>query len=304
MIITCKICNSSENHPTYTGQEIRLGFGDTFTYFRCNHCGCLQIEKIPQNIQKYYENYHSLKNDKNKKEYLIKSILRKYLFKYRLNNKSFFGKILEKYSNEAFEWIEPNIFNFNSSILDVGAGYGRLLQKMARSGFSNLHGIDPFLENDLKYRIGKKILRIEKKEIYEVNCRYDVIMLHHVLEHMPDQNAVFEHLIKLMHTQSKLIILIPIMSEYIWRHFGMHGFQLADIPRHYYIHTYRSLSMLAEKYGLQLLCSKYFGNREILVSTMGEEVQELNKCSEDIVSSLIEKKDSGLACFYFIKANT
>lgn len=304
MANTCKICKCKDDHPTYIGQEIRLGLGDTFSYFCCNNCGCLQIEDIPQNMQKYYENYYSVEQ-RNEKAYWLKNFIRRQLFAYRLNGKGNLGKIAAKCSqdyffNEAFEWIVPEMFNFNSSILDVGAGYGRLLQKMSHSGFSDTHGIDPFIENDLEYKIGKRTLRIEKKDVYELNRQYDVIMLHHVLEHIPDQNTVFEHLVKRMHSQSKLIVVIPMMSEYIWHHLGMNGFQLADVPRHFYIHTQKSLSFLSEKHGLQLISDKYFGNKRILISADNKkQLSELNKRPEDLAATLVAKKDSGLACFYF-----
>ena len=301
MMKTCRICKCSDDHPVYSGQEVRLGLGDIFSYFCCNQCGCLQIEEIPSNIQKYYENYYSLKNNDGK-DSLLKRLLRKQLFKYRLNGRNILGKTLANYSPEAFDWIEPKMFSFNSSILDVGAGNGRLLQKMFYCGFPNVHGIDPFIENDLEFKIGKKILQVEKKDLPELNSRYDVIMLHHVLEHIADQDATFEHLVKLMHAKSILIILIPMMSEYIWQHFGMNGFQLADCPRHYYIHTRKSLFTLTEKYGLELLSEKYLGNQgiDILKSVDGKrKLYESDKDRKEIVSSLIDKKDTGLACFYF-----
>ena len=297
MIEICKICRCTDNHPVFMGREIK--HGDTFSYFCCTHCGCLQIMDIPHNIQKYYQNYHALKTMSGK-EFWLKSTLRKQLFKYRLTGKNRFGKILAKLSKDAFEWIEPGMFDFHSSILDVGSGSGRLLLKMSHSGFSDLTGIDPFIENDIEYRTGKGTVHMEKKDIFELTGQYDVIMLHHVLEHIPDQNAALAHLVKRMHPQSKLIIHIPVMSEYIWHRLGMNGFQLGDVPRHYYIHTRKSLSVLTENHGLQLLSAKYLGSKIILDSADGKiRLQEANKSPEDIISTLVNNQDSGLACFYY-----
>ena len=55
-------------------------------------------------------------------------------------------------------------------------------------GFTNLTGIDPFLESDIYYPNGVKVLR---KGISELEGTYKVIMLHHSFEHMSEPLDVF-----------------------------------------------------------------------------------------------------------------
>ena len=50
----CKICSNYENNKEFKIREMMFGFRDEFTYFECSKCGCLQIAKIPKNVEKYY----------------------------------------------------------------------------------------------------------------------------------------------------------------------------------------------------------------------------------------------------------
>ncbi|MEM0939861.1 MAG: hypothetical protein AAGI25_08730 [Bacteroidota bacterium] len=52
---------------------------------------------------------------------------------------------------------------FDSKILDVGLGAGRLLLKLNEYGFENLTDIDPFIERDIVYENGVKIYKNQLK---------------------------------------------------------------------------------------------------------------------------------------------
>jgi len=267
-MFSCRICGNDTNNTHHIGVEKKQGSGDKFNYVRCDDCGCLQIEEYPANIARYYDCYYSLHQPKVKKS-LLSDWMRKQLFYYLLGGVNPVGKLLDCFFKNSFNWIVPNKFSFNSSIIDVGCGYGRLILKMAQSGFKNLEGIDPFLESDITYCLNdKRNLFIKKTDLFSLDKQYDVIMLHHVLEHLPNQHDVFQKITFLMHNESVLIINLPTMNNYYWENFGMNAFQLDDVPRHYYIHTHKSLSKIAEKHGLQLLSEKTLEN-------------------------------SGLSCFYF-----
>jgi SAM-dependent methyltransferase len=68
-------------------------------------------------------------------------------------------------------------------ILDVGCGAGALLDRLARVGFSNLSGVDPFIAADGETPFGVPLM---KRELGEVTEQFDLIMLNHSLEHVPD----------------------------------------------------------------------------------------------------------------------
>src|SRR5690606_33635750 len=70
-----------------------------------------------------------------------------------------------------------------SRVLAVGCGEGRLLHRMASWGFMSLPGVDPFVAADTEHPDGVRILR---RGLDAVRETYDLVMLHHSFEHMPD----------------------------------------------------------------------------------------------------------------------
>ena len=63
---TCRICKNRSKNPIYIAREMMFGFRDEFCYFECSGCGCLQITKIPDNINKYYPKHYFEETGANK----------------------------------------------------------------------------------------------------------------------------------------------------------------------------------------------------------------------------------------------
>src|SRR4051812_23620650 len=58
---TCGICSCNEDHRVFLVPEFQHGTLETFKYFECSHCGCLQIAEIPEDLGRHYPgNYYSL----------------------------------------------------------------------------------------------------------------------------------------------------------------------------------------------------------------------------------------------------
>ena len=73
--------------------------------------------------------------------------------------------------------------------MDIGSGSGDLLLNMKIDGFSNLHGVDPFLRKDNIY---SNEITVRKIDIYEIEENYDLIMFNHSFEHMPNPLTVLQ----------------------------------------------------------------------------------------------------------------
>jgi SAM-dependent methyltransferase len=120
-----------------------------------------------------------------------------------------------------------------------------LLQELQADGFTDLTGADPFIDWDLDYGPGLKIL---KTDLSRLDRQFSLIMLHHSLEHMPEPAAIFGELHRLTRSGGRLLIRIPVADSRAWRDYGVDWVQL-DAPRHLYLHTRRSLELLAQKAG-------------------------------------------------------
>ncbi len=233
-----------------TVREMSFGTREEFEYFQCADCGCLQIAGIPEDMARHYPANEYYSYNMQVKTSKVRDLFHKLLFygyKIRLLPANF--RYLRAFN--ALRFLK-NV-KYDTAILDIGCGDGRLIQDMAVWGFKNLTGIDPFNEKDVIFPSGVKVL---KQDILEHNGQYDYIMMNHSLEHINNQRGVFERLNQLLAPNGQLLIRIPIADCYAFRKYGV-NFSHIDAPRHFYLHTLKSLSVLAKNSGLSIENIRY-----------------------------------------------
>ena len=247
----CKICSGRGIAASYDVKEMYFGTGDEFKYLECDNCGCLQISEFPENIAAYYPDmYYSKKPIHEKKIHKIVYYFRKKQLMAYLGEYSFVGSLI----NNAWrfphlpKWATLTPLKSDYKILDVGSGTGKTLLKLRRKGFEDLKGIDPFIDASIDYRNG---VRIQKCGLDEAVGQYDFIVLNHSLEHMPDQVTTFKQINRLLKRRRYVLIRIPTVSSYAWRHYKENWVQL-DAPRHFFLHSIQSLEHLARTNGFDL----------------------------------------------------
>lgn len=246
----CAVCGNEQNNKAYILSEMMFGLKDEFKYFECAGCGCFQIEIIPDNMEKYYpDNYYSLNqlNEKPLKFNYFKQLQYDHLSGYK---KSLLGAAAAfRYNPEIYLWFkELGVAEKSAKILDIGCGKGNLLKQLFQVGFTNLTGIDPFITDDIIYNPHLKIL---KKSVFETEGQFDLIMMHHSLEHMPNHLEVLKRIHLLLNQNGKLLIRIPVMSEPLFDKYGVNMVSL-DPPRHFFIHSIKSIKLLLLKTGFVL----------------------------------------------------
>ncbi len=246
----CKVCGNEVNNKLHQVREMQLGLRETFTYMECGNCGLMQLQQIPGDLGKYYpnEDYYSfnLGMNKNQKPDLLRKIKAGYLLYGK--NPVLGGLLSIGYKKpEYFSWMKTPGVKYDDAILDVGTGNGSLLLNLYKIGFTNLTGIDPFIDKEQQYGA----VNIYKKDIYEMQGKFDYIMLHHAFEHMDEPLKVLLQLKKLLNPGKFILIRIPLMGMYGWKKYGLNWVGL-DAPRHIIIHTVKSMQLLAEQAGMQL----------------------------------------------------
>jgi len=248
MEFECKICGNKQGNRFYNVREMLFGTRDEFIYCDCSGCGCLQLVNPPEDLSKYYpDNYYSFQIYKRN---FLRKKLNVYRDRYSFGINNFLGKIFYiKYGPPTYiTWLNKIPISLESKILDIGCGTGKLLYRMGDTGFKNLMGVDAFIRKNIFYKNGVKIF---KKDPFDVDGKFDLIMMHHSLEHMEDQHKIFDKISLLLSHGKYLLIRIPVSSTYPWKTYKENWFGI-DAPRHFYLHSLKSIKFLADKYNFEI----------------------------------------------------
>jgi SAM-dependent methyltransferase len=240
----CRICGNAEGNREFAVREMMFGLRDAFPYFQCAKCECLQIRDIPSDMAKYYPaNYYSMEGSLPASKGLASDAARRLDALFRLGIANY-GHTKRR---EIFDWFRYSRAGLSARILDVGCGRGALLHELRLDGFRDLSGVDPFVAKDLEYGNG---IRIKKAQLWDLPGPYDLIMMHHSFEHMPEPMRTLEAASRLLAPGGALLIRIPVVG-FAWREYGADWFQI-DAPRHFYLHSRKSLAHLAERAGYRI----------------------------------------------------
>ena len=246
--MTCRICDNEKGNTDYEAREMMFGYRDVFAYFQCAACGCLQIRDMPADMSRYYpDTYYSYQSATPRNAF--SNAVATLRDGYALTGKGLLGRLIyARFPRVELHSLSRLNVNKETRILDVGCGAGTLLSTLQKQGMTRLLGIDPFNAHDIEQAGG---LRILKKEIHDVEGEWDVVMLHHSLEHIVDQAAVMKSAAALLAPGGCCMVRIPVVSSYAWKHYSTNWVQL-DAPRHLFLHSAESMSILAGHAGLSV----------------------------------------------------
>ena len=209
------------------------GMGGAYQYAECGACGTLRLINSPSLRQFYPDNYYSppatgssLRTGiERAKEALVETgtaIIMDRLFR-------------------VIGWKGGK----DASILDVGCGTGTLLRGLRRLGYRRLRGVDPFLPSTIEQPV-----KIHNHSLSQVAESFDLITLHHSLEHIPECRQTLEAARDRLNPGGAVLVRIPIVN-YAWKRFGTRWVQL-DAPRHVVLFTERGFRSLAENAQLKV----------------------------------------------------
>jgi SAM-dependent methyltransferase len=255
--VECKICGNAPGNRIHQAKEIMFGWRDLFSYVECAHCGCVALANPPADLERFYPaNYYSFRAVEGGLRGLAK----------RLRMQAYFGRSFGLGSWIASRYPRPDLaamarmaFPKDWRILDVGCGGGKLLLELSTLGYENLTGTDPFVESDLDYGNGVRVKKCLLTDLARAaKPSWDLIMFHHSFEHIPDQLETLQAAARLLTPKGICVIRIPVIGH-AWEEYGTNWVQL-DPPRHWFLHTEKSLEVLSQKAGLKVKTVEYDSN--------------------------------------------
>jgi len=97
----------------------------------------------------------------------------------------------------------------NTPLLDIGIREGFFLEFLREQGFTDLYGIDIF-EDGVKLAVDKGFnCEVGDAHKFNLNKKFDVVVISHVLEHCPDPAEVIERIHEHLNTNGVLFVETP-----------------------------------------------------------------------------------------------
>ena len=255
----CPICGSTGPIKRHTLREMLFGTRERFDYLHCGSCGVLWLETPPQDLSPYYPpSYHTARELTARKpvEGFPARWLRGQLAARRLfGGHAVGGALARRFGLEPeleVGAVRPivraaRLRSFDDPILDVGCGpVPERLWQLSRAGFRNLLGGDPMISHEVTGRIP-----VRRATIHELDGAFALMTFHHSFEHVRDPRETLIAARRLLRPGGAIVIRTPVMGTWFWDTYGTNWWEL-DPPRHLFVHTPRSLELLAADAGLVL----------------------------------------------------
>lgn len=253
----CRLCGSAGPHETIVIREMLYGSRERFEYFSCNTCDTLQLVNVPaaEDLARYYPVDYHKNNVSSQPKALLWVTAQQDRYQLHTGGRPV-GVLLTKLLPDAIVAALGEVIRIlgqlelerDARILDVGCAGGALLDRLARAGFKNLLGADPFIPGDGETPLGVPLL---KRYLTEVTGKFDLIMFNHSLEHVPDPLEALKAAHERLAPGGVCLARVPTTSSEAWDTYQADWVQI-DAPRHIVIPSRKGMELAAAAAGLKV----------------------------------------------------
>lgn len=201
----CLNCGTSSATGVYDRVPDRFqGFAGNFNYVRCDNCGLVQLEHVPENPGEFYENYRM-----HEKESRVYTALRRLLVGHCYYQVPGHGK----------------------RMLDIGCGNGSYIREMAKLGWdASGYEWDPAYAAELSRVLGLPVLAGEDA-LRANEGQFDLITFNFSFEHLDNPLPFLELVTRCLRPGGEIYLAVPNIEGREASLFRQHWFHL-DAPRH------------------------------------------------------------------------
>ncbi len=171
------------------------------TFFKCQNCGLVFLDKIP--TLKQVDDFYTL-IFKNKRK--------------KLNKENMIFNLFNKAVNKLFSYLESYTIRkhyyklaYNGRLLDIGCGNGFKLRRYSNEGFE-IYGVDlnfQEIEFAKKTILNAKFFNSTLEECNFPENYFDIIRIDNVLEHVKDPEEILNEILRIIKNDGKLIMYVP-----------------------------------------------------------------------------------------------
>jgi SAM-dependent methyltransferase len=218
---------------------------EMFNIMECRGCGLMRLDPRPPDAEmpNYYpDRYWAYGNTRQG----FAGLYRRFVLRDHLR---FIGKAIQSLEVP------------KARILDLGCGAGDILAVLRKRGHSAI-GMD-ISHSALRSAAELNVpgTRGSYRQAPFAEGSFDIVLMFHVLEHIPDPDAAIAGARKLLRANGRLLIQVPNADCMQYTFLGKRWMGL-DVPRHLYDYRRQDLENLLARNGFHVLRRKYFSWRD------------------------------------------
>ncbi len=190
----CPICSSDNSSLIFEQISAPLSGGNLSSFNQkiciCHICGMIYVSEYLKDND--LSNYYSKMSAYEFTEYDYE-----------------FPEDHKKRSNEQFEYLSKYNNKFQS-VIDIGCSLGYTLSLFKNTG-SNVLGIEPshILKRIAKEKYGVEVYTDFITEDFNINRKFELVILSHILEHLKKPNCIISNLKNIINSKSLVYIEVP-----------------------------------------------------------------------------------------------
>jgi 2-polyprenyl-3-methyl-5-hydroxy-6-metoxy-1,4-benzoquinol methylase len=223
----CPRCHQESPRHVRARDVNRRTSNEIFDYYRCGDCGIIFLWPIPKDLGQYYAgNYYGLPESLEELARVAEP---------------------ERYKIEIVRR-----FASKGRLLEIGPAFGGFCYHAKQAGFAaDAIEMDETCCTFMNHVVGiRAIQSADTEAALRALGQYDVIVLWHVIEHLPDPWSILKLIAKRLDPDGILVIAAPNPEAVQFRVLGRYWTHL-DAPRHLELIPMRILNAHALKLGLQ-----------------------------------------------------
>ncbi len=246
--IPCPVCQTQDSRFLFQAPDRLHGVEGSFPYVKCLSCGLtfMNPQVVPEDIGALYPTDYAPHATKGTQ------VASAFTSVPARKPSPLAGSIDDFFTNEKLGTEVTRARREDSTLLDVGCGNGRFLQKMRERYGYQVSGVDfsPLAVQAAKTNYGIDVFQGFLEDARYPDASFDVVTAWWYLEHVPEPLPALREIARILKPGGYLVFGVPNTRSVVAALFGNLWYHL-DSPRHLSLFAPRSVKRLVADAGLE-----------------------------------------------------